>query len=185
MGLEGTRTSHVSAEMAALVGREFPEIRVSFPIDRGDIRRWAMAVYYPELPPRIYWDEEAAAAGPYGGIVAPEEFNPFAWLTQPLTPGGDPGHQGRAVEIQPDALIEGRLGAAGPGLSHYLNGSTEVQYGESPLRPGDVITARSFHGGYAERAGKAGLMLFTTTETRFVNQRDESVKIERKTLIRY
>ena len=52
---------------------------ISYPITDSDIRRWAMAVYYPDPPPRLFWDEEYAKTTPHGGIVAPEEFNPFAW----------------------------------------------------------------------------------------------------------
>ena len=54
----------------------------SFPITDSDIRRWAIAVYYPEPAPRLFWDAEYAAGTVHGGIVAPEDFNPFAWLTQ-------------------------------------------------------------------------------------------------------
>ena len=54
--------------------------RWSPPIRDSDIRRWALAVYWPEAPPARYWDAAAAATTTAGGIVAPEEFNPFAWL---------------------------------------------------------------------------------------------------------
>ena len=47
--------------------------RRSMPIAVSDIRKWAQAVYYPEAPPRQYWDEEYAATTPAGGIVAPED----------------------------------------------------------------------------------------------------------------
>ena len=41
----------------------------------------ALAVYYPDVPPRLFWDEEYARSTRHGGIVAPEDFNPFAWFT--------------------------------------------------------------------------------------------------------
>ena len=51
----------------------------SLPIEASDIRRWAIATYYPEQPPRLFWDEEYAKTTRWGGIIAPPEFNPFAW----------------------------------------------------------------------------------------------------------
>ena len=72
--------THITDAMRALIGREYGE-RESYPISESDIRKWALAVYYPEEPPRLYWDAEYAAQTSYGGIVAPEEFNPFGWMT--------------------------------------------------------------------------------------------------------
>ena len=51
---------------------------VSLPISASDIARWAMAVHWPEPPPPRYWAETF--------VVAPDEFNPFAWVTQRPTP---------------------------------------------------------------------------------------------------
>ena len=51
-----------------------PEI--SHPVDRSDLRKWAIAVYWPEVPPKLFWDEEYAKATKYGGIVAPRPANP-------------------------------------------------------------------------------------------------------------
>jgi len=169
--------SNLSDAMRSAVGTEMGR-RVSFPIAESDIRRWALAVYYPESPPREYIDAAYAEKTQYGGIVAPQEFNPFAWL---------------AAEVQgPDVPAEGNdpdrtelvLGIAGPGLKFQLNGGMEVEYGE-PMRPGDVITAVSRLAEYREREGRLGLMLFTVIEDTWTNQRDELVKRTHTTLIRY
>ena len=69
----------ISPEMAAAVGREY-EWSTSYPIDPVSIRNWAVTMYYPEKPPRLFWDEAYAKTTRWGGIVAPEEFNPFAWM---------------------------------------------------------------------------------------------------------
>ena len=53
------------------------------------------------------------------------------------------------------------------------------------MRPGDVITSVSRLAGYSEREGRLGLMLFTTSEDTWTNQRGETVKTSRNTLIRY
>ena len=55
------------------------ETTVSFPVTESDIRRWAIAVYWPEKPPRLFWDENYAKTTRWGGIIAPQDFNPFAW----------------------------------------------------------------------------------------------------------
>ena len=120
--------SHVTQAMRDIVGREHGE-QVSFPIDASDIRRWAVAVYYPEDPPRLYWDEEYAKSTAHGGIVAPEEFNPFAWMTT-AGPSGGRGTPGG---------VEGALGVESPPLVHLLNGGAEVEYTGVRMRPGDVI----------------------------------------------
>ena len=50
--------------------------RTAPPVTQTDIRRWAMATFYPEKPPRLYWDAKYAATTRWGGIVAPPDFNP-------------------------------------------------------------------------------------------------------------
>lgn len=55
--------SNVSAAMRDAVGRQVGR-RVSFPVAESDIRRWAIAVYYPPEPPRQFW--ELPMPGPPG-----------------------------------------------------------------------------------------------------------------------
>jgi hypothetical protein len=169
--------TYISDAMHGAIGSEL-ERRVSFPIAASDIRKWAIAVYYPEEPPRRFWDEEAAAATPHGGVVAPEDFNPFAWMS--ASPAGVPrqdgGHDPNFLEV--------RLGIPGPGLAYQLNGGMESTYG-APMRPNDVVTSVNRLIGYHEREGRLGRMLFTTMEATWTNQHDEIVKRVQTTLIRY
>jgi hypothetical protein len=167
----------ITDEMRAAVGTEYGE-RFSFPISVSDIRKWAQAVYYPEPPPREYWDEEYAATTRFGGIVAPEEFNPFAWMSA----AGPPRADGPSMLA---SGTEARLGLAAPATSHMLNGGMECTYTRVRMRPGDVIRAVTILGEYSEREGRLGLMLFTTTESRWTNQDGELVKSDRNVLIRY
>jgi hypothetical protein len=167
----------ISDDMRAAVGREFME-RVSFPVSVSDIRRWVVAVYYPEVPPREYWDEEYAATTPAGGIVAPEEFNPFAWMTQ-----AGPVARDAPSELQSGA--EERLGIPPPATTKMLNGGMESTYTEVRMRPGDVIRSVMRLAEYSEREGRLGLMLFTVTETLWTNQDRALVKTQRDVLIRY
>jgi hypothetical protein len=73
--------SYITDEMRAILDKPMSRL-TSYPIAASDIRKWAIAVYYPEIPPRLFWDEDYAATSRFGGIVAPEEFNPFAWMTR-------------------------------------------------------------------------------------------------------
>jgi hypothetical protein len=170
----------ITDDMRALVGQEFGSERISVPIALSDIRKWALAVYYPEVPPRLFWDEEYARTTSHGGIVAPEEFNPFAWFTAD-GPAMTPSFEGPVRNSGPEAAF----GVDGPDTTGVLNGGIQVTYGVR-MRPGDVITcSRTKLVDYKERTTRLGLMLFTTTDTSWTNQNGEMVKITRGTGIRY
>jgi len=170
-------SSLITEAMRGAIGRETGR-SVSYPISVSDIRRWAIAVYYPEEPPRWFWDEDDAAKTEYGGIVAPEEFNPFAWMT--AEPKGLPESTGG---YDPDRT-EKVLGIEPVGLRNLLNGGMDVEYGVR-MRPGDVITSVTRLAGYKEREGRLGRMLFTSSESVWTNQRGEMVKRNVGTVIRY
>jgi N-terminal half of MaoC dehydratase len=165
----------ISDTMRAAIGGELGRT-LSFPVTDSDIRRWAVAIYYPEEPPRLFWDAEYASRTRHGSIVAPEEFNPFAWMSAEGPRRTSAGHD-------PDTT-EKTLGIEGPGLKFQLNGGAEVEYGVR-MRPGDVITSVRRLAGYTEREGRLGLMLFTVTEDVWTNQDNQVVKTSKSTLIRY
>lgn len=166
--------------MRDLVGKTYGQERQSVPISVSDIRRWALALYYPESPPRLFWDEDYAAGSSHGGIVAPEEFNPFAWFTSdgPVLP---PSYDG----VVQTGSIEEAFGVGSPATRFVLNGGTEVRYGVR-MRPNDVITAgKSTLVEYKERTSRLGLMLVTVNESMWTNQDGDMVKVVRNTGIRY
>jgi N-terminal half of MaoC dehydratase len=169
--------SHINDAMRDAVGAELRR-RVSFPVSESDIRRWAIAVYYPEPPPPLFWDAEHAAGTTYGGIVAPEDFNPFAWMTRPDP--GTPPDLGRGGWASP----ERQLGIEGPTLPTMINGGRTVEYAVR-MRPGDVVTSVVRLGDYSERTGRLGLMLFTVLAETWTNQHGEVVKTDDLTFIRY
>ncbi|MYJ76019.1 MAG: MaoC family dehydratase, partial [Gammaproteobacteria bacterium] len=70
---DDTALTYVTDEMRAAQG-QWGGMRTAPPITATDIRRWAMATYYPQQPPRIYWDADHAATPPWGAIVAPPDF---------------------------------------------------------------------------------------------------------------
>lgn len=171
--------SSISAAMRAAVGVELAR-QVSHPVSASDIRRWALAVYWPEPAPQLFLSEEYARRTVHRGIVAPEEFNPFAWSCaetwarnpEAVSDPNDPDN----TEIQ--------AGVPGPGLAFQLNGGMSVEYGDR-MRPGDVITGSRCLGPYTEREGRLGLMLFSTAEETWTNQSGRLVKRTVSTLIRY
>ncbi|GAB3715558.1 FAS1-like dehydratase domain-containing protein [Nocardiopsis oceani] len=170
-------TTYVTDEMSSAEGREIERV-TSFPVSESDIRRWAVAVYYPGEPSRLFWDGEYAGKTVHGGIVAPEEFNPFAWMVAERRTVGD-----EVDSNDPDAL-EKRLGLPALGLGNQLNGGMAVEYGVR-IRPGDVITSVTRMGRYWEKSGRLGVMLFSVTQDVWTNQRQERVKATQQTLIRY
>jgi hypothetical protein len=169
--------SWITEQMRQLEGKVV-ETRTSLPVTASDIRRWAVAVYYPDPPPPELWDEDAAARSPSGGLVAPEEFNPFAWIT---TAGPPAASERRTSGVR----LEERLGVTAPPTTATLNGGLECRYGPARMRPGDVIHETKTLAGYSERTGRLGLMLFTVTETTWTNQAGELVRTQRDTVIRY
>jgi hypothetical protein len=154
----------ISPAMAEAKGK-WGEARVSPPISLSDIRKWAIATYWPETPPAIHWDEAYAATTKWGGIIAPPDFNPFAWPVKRMAPAAMP---------QP---------AGGVRLTGMNGGQTD-SFGV-PMRPGDTISARSRLQDFNERQGRFGLMLYTFSETEWTNQKGEFVRRRISTSIRY
>ena len=54
------------------VGKALPTVELLDPVTVGDIRRWAQGMQYPNPP---HYDVDAAAAGPFGAIIAPQSFS--------------------------------------------------------------------------------------------------------------
>lgn len=144
------------------------EERTSYPISESDIRKWAIGVYWGETPPRIFWDPEYAKTTRWGGIIAPEDFNPFAWAV----PMG---------EVRLSGAIPGQTPKKG---QNVLNGGQVDTFGVR-MRPGDIVTSRTRLSHWEEREGRNGLTLYTYTETEWKNQNGEVVKTRISTGIRY
>jgi len=142
------------------IGRALPPA-VSYPIGANDIRRWAQAIHYPEPAPREF--VEPSLVSP---LVAPLDFNPFAW-------------QVAASDLPPWMAPLGQA----PG-QRALNGGQRARY-YAPMRAGDVITSVDRLVQASEREGSLGTMLFLVTESRWINQRGELIRISRDTGIRY
>ena len=172
---EGVETL-VTPQMEQALG-VWSEPMHSHPISASDIRRWAIATHYPQQPPRIFWDDEYAKATRWGGIIAPPEYNPFAWQID--TP--QQRHFWDADNNLPRPQLPADLNAPG---GHGMNGGQDDRYGV-PMRPGDVIKETFALARWDERQGRLGLMIFTFTEIRWENQRDELVRLRTSINIRY
>ena len=126
-----------------------------------DIRRWVMALDYPNP---IHWDVEFAQATKLGGLVAP----------QSIVVSLDCGHG-----VQPACV--GRI----PG-SHLIFGGEEWWFYGSPIRPGDhLVQERRFHDYKVSDTKFAGPTLFQRGDTLHRNQHGALVAKERSTALRY
>ena len=142
------------------------EAHDSLPVGANEIRRWAMAIHYPEPAPDRYYDDGIAARGAWAGLVAPRDFNPFAWMQ---------GQKNRMPWMR-------GIGTT-PGY-RILNGGQSSRYFQR-IRPGDVITGQMWLDDAYEREGKLGTMLFLITRTRWSNQRGELVRLGQMITIYY
>jgi acyl dehydratase len=146
-----------------LIGRTLDPV-ASPPVGANDIARWATAPYWPEPPPARYLDAAVAAAGPWGGLVAPRDFDPFAWM---------PNRPWSGDWLWPMGTGPGR---------RLLNGGQRNHYFE-PIRPGDVISVTRRFVDVVERETKRGPMVFFTSEFRWENQDGALVRIGEQTTI--
>ena len=167
-----TATTMVTQETNDALGRTMLRL-VSFPIGASDIRKWAAAVHWPEPPPARYLTEATAE------LVAPLDFNPFAWASAE----SEPAHAA-TIDFDDPERIEKLLGVPGPGVHTTLHGGMNVEY-HAPMHVGDVITSVAKPTGYAERDGRLGRMLLTTVDEIWTNQNGRLVKTVSSTLIRY
>ena len=168
--------SIVTDEMRSIVGKEMRRV-VSYPVTAQDIRRWVIAVWYPETPPRQYWDEEYARQAPAGSLVAPEDFNPFAWATP------EPALDG--PQVSQTAFSEAELGVSPPAYSAFILSEINTSHSGIAMRPGDVITGLYSITKYFEREGRMGHMLYTTLTQTLTNQNEDWIRSTDSVFIRY
>lgn len=175
---DGSAVSLVTPDMEARKGVWGGERR-SYPVSGSDIRKWAIAVYWPERPPPLFWDDDYARTTRWGGIIAPQDFNPFAWPVERMAPAERPPGG------LPRGATEGSAGRSPAGRRpRVMNGGQTDTYGV-PMRPGDVITARSRLRDWEERTTRLGQTLFSFSETEWSNQDGDLVKLRVSTSIRY
>ena len=144
--------------------------RVGLPVGGGqlwepcsgtDIRRWVMALDYPNP---LHWDEEFARRSKFGGLIAPQSFTvcmDFAHGVQPACVGRIPG-------------------------SHLIFGGEEWWFYGTRIRPGDRLSQKRYFDGYKIADTKfAGPTMFSRGDTIHTNQHGALIAKERATAIRY
>ena len=99
----------------------------------------------------IYVDEKAAAAGPWGGLIA------FPTYVVKL----------RGGKHMPDVVAR-HMNIGG------FDAGKDLEF-HAPIRPGDVITAKSRIVDLYEKTGRSGSMWFVVYRQELRNQRDELV----------
>jgi hypothetical protein len=149
--------------------------RTAPPVSESDIRKWAIATYWPEAPPKIYWDADYARTTKHQSIVAPPDFNPFAWPVKRVRPDATAMRAAAAARTLDGKPMRPTTG---------MNGGQTDTYGV-PMRPGDVISSRSRLLSWEERPGRLGLTLYIYTETEWTNQNGALVRRRVSTAIRY
>lgn len=141
--------SIVTADMQQMIGREVDEGVAE--VTTTSCRLFARAVGHTDP---IFYDEAAARARGYRGIVAPPGYLG--------TPVAHPGP--RSMIAVPVPIAELRIP-----YKRILDGGTAYEYFE-PVVAGDTITSRSKITRYEERLGSIGPMLITYHETAYTRQ---------------
>lgn len=143
------------------VGQEIGGGELIEPCSATDIRRWVMAMDYPNP---IHWDHDFAKASKFGGIVAPQSF----------AVAMDQGHGAQPACV---GVIPG---------SHLLFGGEEWWHYGPRLKPGDYVRQRRWFHDYKLADTKfAGPTLFQRGDTVHYNQHGTPICKERSTSIRY
>ncbi|WP_330302560.1 MULTISPECIES: MaoC family dehydratase N-terminal domain-containing protein [unclassified Streptomyces] len=160
---------HTAAEITELdlsdvehrVGRPVGGGQLWDPCGTSDIRRWVMAMDYPNP---LHWDQEFARDSRFGGLVAP----------QSMAVALDYGHGAQPACV---GYIPG---------SHLIFGGEEWWFYGCPVRAGDkLFQERRFHDYKVAETKFAGPTMFSRGDTTHSNQHGTLVARERSTAIRY
>jgi acyl dehydratase len=130
-----------------VIGQEYDSFTYP-PVTAAELIGYARALGVEDP---IYLDEETAARGPWGGLVA------FPTYVVKLRGGA---HMPQVVvrEMSTGGFDAGR----------------DIEF-HAPIRPGDVITARSAIVDLYEKTGRSGSMWFVVYRQELRNQRGELV----------
>jgi acyl dehydratase len=136
-------------------------------VERGAIKKFADAV--GDNNP-LYWDNEYARNSRYGSIIAPPGF--FGWPTKWTG----------AMPFFPKIREELISALKNAGYSRLLDGGIEFDFYQ-PVRAGDTLVSVMKIADVYTRESKGGTLVFSVTETSYLNQYGALVAIARQTLI--
>lgn len=156
------------------IGKEMGS-RTGEPVLAKDIRRYALAI---DDPNPIYYDEDTAKKGKYGGLVAPPGY--ICWATQNIS------NEKRVSELTEDGFTRGGFLAI-PEIPSvwtfgWVRGSEEYEF-HRPLRVGDQVTVKHKITDISEKTGKSGKLIFITTQHTYTNQSGDLLAMHRITMI--
>jgi acyl dehydratase len=161
------KESVITEEMRKAIGVEGPAGTLE--VEKTNCRMFARSVGHTDL---IFYDEAAAKARGFRGIVAPPGFMGTP-IFKPGSGGGVPGEMGgRGFSIP---------------YKRVLNGGTDYEYfpENDVICAGDTITAKTKITGFEETEGSLGPMLITKRETTYTNQNGKLVAKMYGTVIQY
>ena len=138
------------------IGKEYPES--TFEIEKCKIRELARAIGDKN---KIFYDEDAAREDGFEGLAVPPTF-----FTLFAMAGG-------LESVIKDLEIN---------MAKLLHGGQEYEYFK-PVKPGDVVKAKTIITDVIEKSGKAGTMDFVVMETTYINQNEEPVLRDKCTLV--
>jgi hypothetical protein len=143
------------------LGKPMQPARLKEPLANNDIRRWVQAMHYPN---GLHYEDEFAAAGRFGRIVAPQSFA----VATDDGHGSAPACMGRI----PD--------------SHLIFGGDEWWFYGPRIFAGDVIRNERIPFDYVVKDTKfAGPTCFQRGDNHYYTDRGDKVATQRSTAIRY
>ena len=151
--------------------------RIGDPVSAKDIRHFALAI---DDPNPIYYDEDTAKKGKYGGMVAPPEY--VFWAPQ------NAGIEPRVKDLNEDGLVQGEgcfLGTPDlPGMwaLGWVRGGDDWEFYE-PVRVGDRVTVNWKITEIYEKEARSGKLVFIKTQHDFYNQNGKLLARQRVTTI--
>ena len=137
---------------------------VSAEITRREAQRYARAV--GDLDP-IYFDEAAARAAGYDGLVAPPTFVGHAVV-----------EGSTLADLREDGLWVDRGQRLRLSVSRTMFGGEEWEF-RAPVLVGDTISAERRLGKVEEKDGRSGPFVLIHYETTFTNRRGDVVAVSR------
>ena len=149
------------SDLDQYMGKPMTPTSLKEPVRNTDFRRWVQAMHYPNL---LHYDQEFAAVGRYGRLVAPQSF----------TIAAADGHGAVPAAV-------GRI----PG-SHLIFGGDEWWFFGPRLFDGDRVSHEKIPFDYVVKDTKfAGPTCFQRGDNNYYNQHGELIARQRSTSIRY
>jgi acyl dehydratase len=149
--------------------------RTGDPVTGRDIRHFALAI---DDPNPIYYDENAAKKGKYGGLVAPPGYVCSADRNSSL--------EKRVKDLGEDGILQGDFMAI-PEIPNiwalgWVRAGEEYEF-YRPVRVGDRVSTKCKLIDMYEKEGKSGKLVFAISEFTFRNQNGDLLATQRITMI--